>query len=367
MHDNIQTNQTATAAFSSSLLLHGGCTFQQTSRTAADNDYNNKTSNSNITSKETMNYRVGAKYETIGVRFDGFEGLPARKGRDFVRSPKFTCFGHQWHLRVFPGGSRDSDDGKVSIYLMSRPGGNIISGGIRSIEFQSRFIVGSVIQAAQSRNGGSLGVSNFAKRSTLIRALDEGALVIEVLMKKHEPIVPPMPFTPENPFCKIMLKKCMDDTCSDAVFEVGDERVVIHAHRFILKDGAPTLFDLCASDSDSAAIPIMDVQPEIFRHLLRYVYGGSIPAEYLKDHAKDIIDAADKYEVVNLKLEAEAMLVFSTSITIDNVVELLLYSHGKNCALLKEALVDFIVENGDDILRKVRLSRETMIALLEES
>jgi len=230
----------------------------------------------------------------------------------------------------FPGGSRDSDDGKVSIYLMSRPGGNIISGGIRSIEFQSRFIVGLVIHASQSRNGGSLGVSNFAKRSTLIRALDEGALVIEVLMKKHEQIVPPMPFTPENPFCKIMLKKCMDATCSDAAFEVGDERVVIHAQGFILKDGAPTIFELCASDSDSTAIPIMDVQPEIFRHLLRYVYGGSIPTEHLKEHAKDIINAADKYEVVNLKLEAEAMLVFSTSITIDNVVELLLCFHGNS-------------------------------------
>jgi hypothetical protein len=33
---------------------------------------------------------------SMKVRFDGFEGLPMRKGFDRVHSPEFTCFGHQW-------------------------------------------------------------------------------------------------------------------------------------------------------------------------------------------------------------------------------------------------------------------------------
>jgi len=298
-----------------------------------------------------MNSRVVTKYETVAVRFDGFEALPATKGRNFVHS-EFTRFGHRWSLHVYPGGSMISDDGQVAVFLR-----HLSTSG--NIEVQTRFIVelGTQITACKAHKlcDHCWGAIKFAERAKLIGALEEGSLVIEVLMKQTEPSAPPVPFTPENPFCKIMLKKCMDDTCSDAVFEVGDERVVIHAHRFILEDGAPALFDLCTSGADSATIPITNVQPDVFRHLLRYVYGGIIPIDYLKENAKDIIDAADIYEVVNLKLEAEAVFVVSTIITIDNVIELLLYSHGKNCALLKEAVVDFIVENGADILRQVSL------------
>jgi hypothetical protein len=35
------------------------------------------------------------------------------------------------------------------------------------------------------------------------------------------------------------------------------------------------------------------------------------------------------------------------------VVEHLLYSESKNCALLKEAVIDFIVENKDEVLHKI--------------
>ena len=46
-----------------------------------------------------------------------------------------------------------------------------------------------------------------------------------------------------------------------------------------------------------------------------------------------------------MRLEAEAILVSSTTISIDNVMDLLLYADEKNCALLKEAAMDFLVRN----------------------
>ena len=75
--------------------------------------------------------------------------------------------------------------------------------------------------------------------------------------------------------------------------------------------------------------------------------------EVLKANAKDIIDAADRYEVVSLKLKAEASFVTSTTITIDNVVDSLLFADSKNCALLKEVVMDFVVENGVEVYEKV--------------
>ena len=104
---------------------------------------------------------------------------------------------------------------------------------------------------------------------------------------------------------------------------------------------------------DSATIAITDVKPDIFRHLLYYLYGGKVDDEDLKANAKGIIDAADKYGVVGLKLEAEASFVTSTTITIDNVMDNLLYADSKNCALLQEAVMDFAVENVDEVYEKV--------------
>jgi len=101
------------------------------------------------------------------------------------------------------------------------------------------------------------------------------------------------------------------------------------------------------------AVPITDVKPDIFRHVLYYVYGGKVSDEELKANAKDLIDAADKFGIVSLKLEAEACYVKTATLTIDNMLDNLLYADSKNCALLKEAVMDFIVENRDDIIGKV--------------
>ncbi|KAL7525798.1 hypothetical protein ACHAWF_001523 [Thalassiosira exigua] len=40
-------------------------------------------------------------------------------------------------------------------------------------------------------------------------------------------------------------------------------------------------------------------------------------------------------------------------ITIDNVIGNLLYADAKNCALLKEAVMDFLVENGKEAIEKL--------------
>jgi hypothetical protein len=87
--------------------------------------------------------------------------------------------------------------------------------------------------------------------------------------------------------------------------------------------------------------------------MLYYLYGGKVDDEDLKANAKDIIDAADKYGIVGLKLEAEASFVTSTTITIVNVMDNLLYADSKNCALLQEAVMDFAVENVDEVYEKV--------------
>ena len=109
-----------------------------------------------------------------------------------------------------------------------------------------------------------------------------------------------------------------------------------------------SLFDLDDSDGKLATATINGIKPAVFHHLLWYVYGGIVPEEDLKTHAKDIIEAADKYAIVNLELAAEAAYVESTVITAENAVDNLLYADSKNCALLKESVLDFLAENTAD-------------------
>ena len=104
---------------------------------------------------------------------------------------------------------------------------------------------------------------------------------------------------------------------------------------------------------DVTTVSITDVKPEIFRHMIYYAYGGKLSEDELKNNAKEIIDACDKYGLVHLKLEAEASYVKSNEITMDNMMDDLLYADSKNLALLKEAVMDFIVKNKGDIMGKV--------------
>jgi hypothetical protein len=114
---------------------------------------------------------------------------------------------------------------------------------------------------------------------------------------------------------------------------------------------------MCVSSSNGdgkvTLVPITDVMPEIFKHMLYYIYGGEVPKDELEGNTRDIIDACDKYGVVHLKLEAEACYVKTTQLSIDDLMDNLLYADSKNLALLKEAVMDYIVANKNSIIGNV--------------
>ena len=177
-------------------------------------------------------------------------------------------------------------------------------------------------------------------------------------------------FIPSNPINKNVLKLFMNEETADVVFEVGGQQQTkdkrkkaktsatnFYAHRPILLNSASTLYEICGkSDGEEGGITtvsITDVKPEIFKHMIYYAYGGALSDEDLKANAKDIIDACDKYGVVHLKLEAEAIYIESNEITMDNMMDNLLYADSQNLALLKEAVMDFIIKNKHSIMGKV--------------
>ena len=314
-------------------------------------------------------------WATTLVRLHGFANLPATR-EDHTESPRFSCFGHQWCLQICPGGDEDSPEGYAAVLLVNKSDA--------SIEIQFNYCVrdrsGKEVVSTKSfteefgidgSGDNAWYTADFAKRSKLMTLLVNGSLIIEVRMKSTSTDKSAIQFIPSNPINKNVLELFMDEETADVVFEVGGEQqkgkrkkaktstTNFHAHRPILKKCAP-LYEMCGKSDDGGeritTVSIIDVKPEIFRHMIYYAYGGKLSKEDLKNNAKDIIDACDKYGVVHLKLEAEAYYVKSNEITMDNMMDNLLYADSKNLALLKEAVMDYIVANKKRIIGKVSFS-----------
>jgi speckle-type POZ protein len=114
---------------------------------------------------------------------------------------------------------------------------------------------------------------------------------------------------------------------ADVLFKVKDQ--VFPAHRVILKFRAPELAELCETSDRTKPMPVEDVEPDVFKAMLGFVYGIDIDeaewksqAEYLLDPTKQsesILRAACKYGISSLKSEAEIWFIRVLKLEADNV------------------------------------------------
>lgn len=301
--------------------------------------------------------------------FDDFSALSAVFGES-IYSPEFSCFGRKWRLKIH-------GENTVSAHVEHRSDKSIkgIQLGLAIKNNEGVTKRTSWISKSEGTDFGPYagsstqrwGRSDLWLRSQLLEYLVNGKLIIEVRIRKVNKSS--LKFIPENPLAKSMLKVFMDENTSDVVIKVGGEPVrntrkkktstvtsssatSFYAHSLILQQCSSTLGELCKQGEDST-VSIADVKPEIFHHLLYHMYGGKVSVEELKENAEDIINAADKYGVVSLKLEAEASFVDTTAITFENAIDTLLFADSKNCALLKEAVMDFIADNRKEAVKNL--------------
>lgn len=277
-------------------------------------------------------------------------------------SANFSCLGHVWYLWLHHYGDM------LEISFRNVSGGDITFEIGLSIKDANDDKVEDYYHTYSLREGVGEDVMNFITFQKALNNLVNNVLVMEVRMRR--PKFPQFPFIPKNPSaCKNIQKLHLDEESADVVFEVGGhqedakedntikkrktEVTKFHAHSLILKNAAPLLAELCSLYDPPRTIPIPIVSPETFRHLLLYIYGHDIP-EFGADisHTKEIIEAAYRYGVTNLKIEAETYYVSSIAINIENVMDHLHFAHSKNCALLKERVIEFIVTNRVAVLSK---------------
>eukprot|EP00984_Skeletonema_dohrnii_P015611 scaffold6776_cov99-Skeletonema_dohrnii-CCMP3373.AAC.8 len=309
-----------------------------------------------------------------------FEYLHTTKGYR-LETPEFHCRGDEWILKIYPGGNHYATNGYLSVYLDYHANG-AISEQKSSLKFEIKILdkFGATKKAMQATipqrrfqtptTDISRGFSDFILLSDILdesqNFIDEALGSLTIVVSIKDP--PTAAFVPKNPFQDMMQNKFLDEESSDVCFEVSMAEanedntnrarslIPFHAHRLILEICAPMLAELFG-EGESAVVTVNDIKPDVFHQLLWYVYGGTVPVAPLKECAKDIIDAADKYSIVNLKLEAEAAYVESTTITADNAMDNLLYADAKNLAVLKEAVMDFLAAHGGEVIGNVSFAQ----------
>lgn len=314
-----------------------------------------------------LDIHIMVEHSSLRFRFDQFEKLPSQPGKLASSDEVTDCHRNVWSIDLYPGGqtktSSSGEKSDITVFLFNR--------GERLVEGKVSFILrdssgraychdcGEDIDTYMPSNADNMvgvkvkgfGFDLPVKRSEIVDKskdilLDDGSLVIDaelqIVSNQDE-------YRPLNPHVKNMLALLDSGDDSDASFKIGG--TVIHAHKLILKNNAPILFGFCEKNENGKPIPITETNLDVFRIVLQYVYGGETPdANTLKELGKDIIEAANCFGVINLKLAVETALVELLVITMRNVVDWLLFADAKTCPLLKEYATSFFVTRAVDLL-----------------
>jgi hypothetical protein len=299
-------------------------------------------------------------WESHFVHFHGFVSLPSEKNRP-VWSPRFTCFGNEWRVILLPGGHVEAREGMISLFLWHCSDADIsVTFAALVKDKQTGWVIMNRLTTHKFEGRKTWGWADFALRAAVTapqsNVLSHGSLTVDVRIKPDEGDRCEN-FIPKNRFVQNMLKLFLDEDTADMSFQVQAQ--VFYAHKLVLKVCAKgsILTTLCDNCDESSPAPISGVDPRVFRHMLCHVYGGYISASEWKDCSKDMIEAADKYGLPNLKIEAEGWYVKHLNLAASDAVEALTYATDMNCFLLKEAAINFIIANANGVLATLSMKR----------
>ena len=132
--------------------------------------------------------------------------------------------------------------------------------------------------------------------------------------------------------------------------EEGDSptQVKFYAHTAILATRSPVFAKMFSHDMQESVtntIKLSDIEPEVLKELLTYIYTSESPN--IKTHAASLLYHAQKYQLDHLKPLCEQRL--SYDLQIDNAARILLLADACEAKQLKRNAILFISEHGDQV------------------
>jgi speckle-type POZ protein len=144
---------------------------------------------------------------------------------------------------------------------------------------------------------------------------------------------------------------------ADVMFSVSGESFA--AHKNILAARSPVFkaeFFGEMVEKTSKCVEITDMDPEVFKAMLHFIYTDMMPGEFVNQleavdrmaMAQHLLVAADRYGLDRLRIMSEQRL--SLSISIDTVASALALAAQLNCSRLKAKCIEFMIEASSEEL-----------------
>lgn len=301
------------------------------------------------------------------LRIDYYRSLGSPTGWA-LSSRDFVVGGRQWRISYYPNGNRPENAEFISVFLCldsSSPKPAMLQVTITfddEAKKQSQLRKAPVITIAP---GACWGYHRFVKRDDLARSKRirpdgfftircDVSLIDHFTAQEDEPVfvsVPPSELRRD-------LGGLLDTgSGGDVVFQVGGEAFT--AHRGLLAARSPVLAAALYGPmmeggglQGGVAIKIDDMDPLVFKALLRYAYTDSLPPQMQQGEleeegramAQHLLAAADRYGMERLRLLCEAQLC--KHIEVASVASILILADQHGCSGLKNACFEFLKSPG---------------------
>ena len=324
-----------------------------------------------IVSSKNNSERWGiTEHQTITVTFKWVIkkfSFCTKKCGEFIHSPTFSPDNHEqlvWNLQLYPKGQDQESKDFLSIYL------NLVPRNSSEVHAKYQFaVVNSRGELCEVINGNrhcfskeSLGWGRrkFVEQQTLFD--DKNGLLpndtltihckVEIAAETTESSCQSTKMLPTiNPTCQLVedlghLFEC--NSFTDVVFSITG--VEFRAHKAILTARCPVfaaMFHHEMQESRTNKVVIKDVDPQIFREILRFVYTGKV--NHLEDMAEELLITSEKYGLQDLKNMCQIQLW--SQLSIENSVKLLILADIHSAHQLKEAAINFINRNTKDVVK----------------
>ena len=302
----------------------------------------------------------------LHFKFDNFADLPCANDSHVYSEDLTDCNGHKWQLSLYPGGEfwypgvkpRNKDSGWVGLYLLNRNTGMMLDTKftLSVKDAEGRTTIEHNVDDKYFQHQRYDGARELMKRKDILdttkHILRDGALHVDVTIQvkaqyidvviKDEHYEDKL-FQPPSERSNKLLNLLTTGEMSDTSLHVGGK--LFNLHSFILHVHAPLLANHCDGVIDN-------ISPEVFQLILEHVYCGRQPEnEDIFKHGKELINASNRYELIELKMAVENVLVRERVMTKENVSDYIVFADAQSCALLKEYAISFFSTHYREVIK----------------
>lgn len=289
-------------------------------------------------------------------RINGFTATKEKSG--LIASRIWTVGGHDWQIDFHPNGREEYYSGvwmKTRLSLVSKASKVPASFSCRPVHPDPDH--SSSIGARHEKTMSSVfDQGTFADLMLMTRqdlesrgyVKDESLIVqcaINVLLGGEPHPAMAAAAVPEP--CSSDLQKDLGELMriqkgADITFQASGESIA--ARRCVLVARSPVFAtELLASETESQCVEIKDMEAQVFKTMLRFIYTDTSPDLEEKEMAPRLLEAADRFGLE--KLKGICVEKVCTSISLNTVATALALAEQHGCSKLKDRCIDFVLAN----------------------